>query len=229
MSISKNKLVEFLDCIQKKKIETITFEEVFSLQKRRKGLKNKIVLTFDDCPISLFDFAIPELQKRGMKAVFYISTNYIDGVNVWDIEEHGTSEVKLMSSEQLRRISSFGMEVGSHGDKHVRFDKMELNEVCDDMSKSKQLLENILKTPVLSIAFPYGRTPSDAKKILSICGYNFGLTIYSLFQSRYTLRRFQIHQSDNCKTMNRKLGMSYKIMRIIYDPVLLFFKALLRK
>lgn len=48
------------------------------------GNKN-IIITFDDCPGPCGDFTIPELQKRNMKAVFYIPTAHIGGYYKWNV------------------------------------------------------------------------------------------------------------------------------------------------
>lgn len=221
-SISHSKFVEFLNCIEAKQLRTTTFHEIVSRKLTAKDLKNRIIITFDDCAAELFEFAIPELLKRGMKAVFYMPANHINGENIWDIEEFSMSSVKLMNLDQLRHLLSIGMEIGSHGENHIRLNKVSKAIAYQDIVGSKKTLETLLQHPIYSFAYPYGKVPLQHKQMLIQAGYHFGLSIYSTFQTRYSLRRFAINETDHQKIINMKLGRKYRIMRTLYDPVLLF-------
>jgi peptidoglycan/xylan/chitin deacetylase (PgdA/CDA1 family) len=223
--ISHLKFLELLDNIELKGLVTTTFQEIIELKPSRKELKKRVIISFDDCPASLFDFVIQELLKRKMKAVFYIPTNHIGGVNIWDIEEYNMSRVELMNTSQLRELVSLGMEVGSHGEKHIKLNAVTEMEVLQDISDSKEMLELLLESPVYSFAYPYGKIPANYGKLLTSAGYTFGLSIYTPIETNFTLRRFAINQGDDGKNIRLKLGKRYRLMRLFYDP--LFF--LLRK
>jgi len=220
-SISHRKFVELLDCIENKGLKTITFNEIVEKKLANTDLENKIILTFDDCPASLFDFAIPELVKRNMKGVFFMPTAYIGASNTWDIEEHGTKEVKLMSTDDLKQLNAMGMEIGSHGQKHIRLNNVDHSKAFDDISNSKATLEKVLERPVYSFAYPYGKIPKGYKKMLSTAGYSFGISIYSSIENNFLLRRFGIHETDDSNTINLKISKRYSLMRIFYDPFFL--------
>lgn len=66
----------------------------------------KLILSFDNCPKHLFDFAIPELVKRKMKAVFYMPTANTGGYNSWD-EEKGTARMELMNEADLKELARY--------------------------------------------------------------------------------------------------------------------------
>lgn len=219
--ITHSKFLEFLNCIEQKGLQTTTFQEMVTLKLTAKDLKNKIIITFDDCAAELLDFAIPELVKRNMKAVFYMPSNHIDGENIWDIEEFAMTSVKLMNLQQLQYLLTLGMEVGSHGENHIRLNQVSVAVANQDISNSKKKLEEILQCPVYSFAYPYGKIPAQHQKMLAQAGYHFGLSIYTAFETKYTLRRFAINETDDRKIINMKLSTRYRIMRALYDPVLL--------
>lgn len=219
--ITHSKFLEFLNCIEQRGLRTTTFQEIVTQKLTAKDLKNKIVITFDDCAAELLDFAIPEIVKRKMKAVFYMPSNHIDGQNTWDIEEFAMTSVKLMNLDQLRHLLTIGMEIGSHGENHIRLNKVSKAIAYQDIAGSKKSLETLLQHPIYSFAYPYGKIPPQHEQMLIHAGYHFGLSIYSTFQTRYSLRRFAINETDDQKIINMKLSRKYRIMRTLYDPVLL--------
>ncbi|GGE55808.1 polysaccharide deacetylase [Pedobacter psychrotolerans] len=219
--ISHSKFLEFLTCIENKGLQTTTFQEIITQKPSPKDLRNRIIITFDDCAAELLDFAIPELVKRNMKAVFYMPSNHIDGENIWDIEEFAMTSVKLMNLQQLQYLLTLGMEVGSHGENHIRLNQVSEEMANQDITLSKKNLENLLKHPIYSFAYPYGKIPDHHQKMLTQAGYYFGLSIYTALETKYTLRRFAINETDDRKIINMKLSRRYRLMRALYDPVLL--------
>ncbi|GGI28235.1 polysaccharide deacetylase family protein [Pedobacter mendelii] len=226
--ISHNKFLELLDGIEQNGLATTTFQEIWESNFNEIQLKNKVIITFDDCAAALFDFAIPELLRRKMKAVFYMPSEHIDGLNIWDIEEHSMISVKLMNAVQLQHLVSLGMEIGSHGEKHIKLDTVSKNLAYTDMLNSKKTLEGLLNTKVYSFAFPYGKIPVQHQQMLIKAGYKFGLSIYSPYEKNYALRRFAINETDDKQTINMKLNSRYRLMRIFYDPILLLKNKLFK-
>lgn len=75
-----------------------------------------ISLSFDDGRNDNFNFAYPILQKYSLTATFHIVTGFIDGSYLTN--DFG-KEKKPMSVPQLQIMAKNGMEIASHGDKHV--------------------------------------------------------------------------------------------------------------
>jgi len=221
-TISPEKFKLFLDCIVAKGYETITFEDIKALVPGTSKSK-KIILTFDDCPASLFDYAIPELLKREMKAVFFIPTAHIGGINHWDVMEQGFEPINLMTSDQLKYLTLQGMEIGSHGHYHKRA-VVDQKILAEEIYHSKAVLSKLLNKKIISFAYPYGEIPRNYRDLLKTAGYQFAIGIYSRWQTKLSLRRFGIHQTDTEWSMTFKLGNTYRFMRFFSDPVLRFFK-----
>src|SRR4029079_15102181 len=71
-------------------------------------------VTFDDCPKSLFDSALPSLEGRQKTATFFAVAGKTGGTNDW--EALGTARgIELMNWADLRELLSAGHEVGGHG------------------------------------------------------------------------------------------------------------------
>lgn len=225
-SISTQKFSLLLDLIEQKGFKTTTFEEISKGELENQA--KKVILTFDDCPNSLFEFAIPELLKRKMKAVFSIPTAQIGGFNQWDVTEQGFASVMLMSPEELQYLSGLGMEIASHGKNHLRASKITEQQFVEEITASKQLLEKLLNKKIYTLAYPYGEVPTNHRQLLKDAGYTYGISIYQPKERKFALRRIGIHQSDTSKSISFKLSQGYQLMRAFLDPLLMLrrlFKA----
>lgn len=213
-SISRASFTRLLDVLEADGYTTTTFEEL-----QRKSRKNKqVVITFDDCPRHLWDFAIPELQRRNMKAVFYMPTAYMDGVNEWDTAQ-GKPAVQLMNKEEIEKLDDIGMEVGSHAHKHIRLDEVNTAEVKENLTTSKRILEEIIGKPIISIAYPFGAIPANNKVLLKEAGYSYGLSIYTPKETQYDIRRWIYHDGDDAARIRKKLSLQYRLMRAVKDKL----------
>ena len=226
--ISHNKFLELLDRIEHNGLIPTTFREIVELNLNEYELKDKVIISFDDCSAALSDFAIPELIKRKFKAVFYMPSAHIGDLNILDIEEHAMESVNLMDKTELQQLVKLGMEVGSHGEKHLRLDSVSEQLAFDDMLNSKKTLEKLLGTKIYSFAFPYGKIPENHKKLLRKAGYKYGLSIYTAFETDYALRRFAINEKDDKEAIDLKLSGKYRFMRFFYDPVFLLKNRLFK-
>ncbi|NII81314.1 MULTISPECIES: polysaccharide deacetylase family protein [unclassified Pedobacter] len=217
-SINTEKFKLLLDIIERKGLKTTTFEEI---GERNGAIHQKsVILSFDDCPATLFEFAVPELLKRNMKAVFSIPTAQIGGYNSWDVAEQGFSKIALITAAQLQYLSSKGMEIASHGQHHLRASQISTENFIKEISASKTIIETLIDKKVHTFTFPYGDVPKNYRQLLRLSGYGYGLSIYQAKESNFALRRIGIHQSDTAKSISFKLSQSYQLMRALFDPLL---------
>ncbi len=70
--------------------------------------------------------------------------------------DYDFSNDKCMDWEQLKKMSSGGMEVGSHGLTHTSLANMPFEDAVREIIKSKEAIENNLGTACLHFAFPFG-------------------------------------------------------------------------
>jgi len=225
-TISNQKFTELLDCVNEKDLETVTFEDLIKQPFSKAKLKNKVIITFDDCPASLFEFAVPELLKRKMKAVFYVPTAHIGGYNVWDVENRGFEKTALISEDQIRFLAANGMEIGSHGESHIQLNQLNEAPAFREVNNSRLKLEAITGKEIISFAYPYAEVPDNYKNLLSTAGYRYGVCLYYPFPDNFALRRFGIHQSDSKKSLLFKLSPRYLVLRRFTDPVLFLLKKI---
>ncbi len=214
-SISETKFTELLDFIEKNNFNTKNFHDI----KNQNRSSMDVIITFDDCSHELWNFAIPELIKRNMKAVFYIATGYINSYNEWDVNE-GKNQVNFLNEQEIIEISKYSnFEIGSHSVTHRKFTQLSYNDILQELVFSKKELERIIKKEVISFAHPFGEIPSENSKILEKAGYLYACGIYVKKQSNYALRRFIYHNGDNTVSLRKKFSIFYSCYRFLFDKV----------
>jgi peptidoglycan/xylan/chitin deacetylase (PgdA/CDA1 family) len=215
--IHRSTFTRFLDVLEQNDYQTLDFHD---LKSGTFPSRKAVILTFDDCPRHLFDFAIPELIRRGFKASFYIPTNFIGKYNEWDVAE-GRPRVELMNESEIRELDSLGMEIGGHSHRHIKLGEIkDPGELRDEITLCKYLLESIVKKPVLSFSYPYASVPEHHSKMLSTAGYYYGLSIYQPRQDNFALRRFGCYDIDTIGRFKIKLSNPYKWYRSLTDSIL---------
>ncbi|MCB0696257.1 MAG: polysaccharide deacetylase family protein [Chitinophagaceae bacterium] len=212
-----------LDYLEDNGYTTIGFEDV----KLGNVPKKSVILTFDDCAKQLLDYAIPELVRRNMKAVFYMPTARIDGINHWDAK-HGLPELGIMNEKDLQDIVAVGMEVGSHAHYHIMLEEHSGNRVKEELSKSKAILEKVLNRPVISIAYPFSSVPSDYNVLVKAAGYDFGIAVVANKETRYALRRWIFDDTDTIDSIKWKMSALYGLYRPFKDNYDFYKTALAR-
>jgi peptidoglycan/xylan/chitin deacetylase (PgdA/CDA1 family) len=212
-SISNKKFLELLDYIDTHRIQTLNFKDL----RNSKINKKSIILTFDDCSKELFNFAIPELEKRNMKAVFYIPTSFIGFFNQWDVIQ-GKAKIDLFSDDEIVELSSNpNFEVGSHSVSHRKLSELSSEEVLLEMNESREYLEKLTRTEVVSFAYPFGVIPMHYEELLHRANYSFACAIYTKNFNKFALRRFIYHNGDNKWTLHLKFSWFYRIYRSVRD------------
>lgn len=76
----------------------------------------RIIITFDDGREDNYLNAFPILKKYHLTATFFVVTGFVDGTFSSDVFGKGRL---AMSVEQLQDMKSYGMEIASHGDRHI--------------------------------------------------------------------------------------------------------------
>jgi peptidoglycan/xylan/chitin deacetylase (PgdA/CDA1 family) len=213
--IGRRSFTRLLDYLERHGYETVTFA---GLENDRSGTKKRVILSFDDCPLHLLDFAVPELCRRGMKGVFYMPAAHLGGYNSWDVEE-GRARVELMNAGHLQQLEKLGMEIGGHSWRHIKLKDLPAGKAAEEVQQCRNILEGIVTGPLLSFAWPFGSVPADHKRILTDAGFRYGLSIYQPFENRQALRRFIYHDGDTEKTLAKKLSLVYKTYRLLTDPL----------
>jgi len=193
--------------------EIVQIEDLIKSQS--KSDKPRVSITFDDAYVDLLENALPALSSFNFPATIYAPSGCLGKKNVWD-SGSSMSLLPIMTGAQLRMVSEFGFEIGSHTQNHPRLKYLDSLMLNKEIADSKKILEDIVGKPVKSFAYPHGgRNDIDSRsvEVVRSAGYLSGATTffgrYNSMKYRYTLRRVTIWPSDTYDIFKMKMNGYY--------------------
>ena len=128
------------------------------------------VLTFDDGYADFMENALAILTAYRARATAYVVTAYVGDKASWlpfDYERNRP----LMSWEDLRIIEDSGVEVGSHGHRHIELDTVSSRIAKDDVLQSLAMLRQNGFSPQ-SFCYPFGYASRKTRDIVARAGFS---------------------------------------------------------
>lgn len=169
--------------------------ELLDLKELPKG-KN-IVITFDDCYLSHQDVVLPLLQKYKLKATFFAPLEFLGEKDNWN-----TSQLPILSVEQLKALDPKTVELGFHSFGHLFYNNLSNLEVENDLQRSKKFVENNDLNFTPALAYPYGKFPREKaenkifNETLSKNGIRYGLRIGNRINKFPFKKPYEIERID---------------------------------
>jgi peptidoglycan/xylan/chitin deacetylase (PgdA/CDA1 family) len=229
VSVSLEAFGKQMEWLHNQGYKTIGRQQLSDVILAGKKLSDKYVLiTFDDGYLSLHQYALPLLSGLGFTATLFLSTSFIG--KPYEQQDFGfVNHDRQLTWREIKDLVAGGWSIQSHGNRHERLNKLSLEEVEQEATISKNIIEQNLGTKVDSFAFPYGIYTNKVIKKLKAAGYQFAYSVHSgkLFPraSRYQLPRIEINNTDTIDTFVTKVTTGYtspsnarrsKIRDIIY-------------
>lgn len=107
-----------------------------------------ITITFDDGIESAITESVPVLKEYGFPATFFVYTAALNTSGHF-------------SDDEVIALKNAGHEIGSHSVNHPHLKTLTYREVDNELAKSKQILEELIKAPVNNFAAPYGEVSPE--------------------------------------------------------------------
>jgi peptidoglycan/xylan/chitin deacetylase (PgdA/CDA1 family) len=170
------------------------------------------LLTFDDGCRQFLDAALPCLERFRYPAVQFVPTEFIGGRNSFDA---GTEpDEPILGWDDLRHLERSGVSIQSHGVTHRSFSALTVEELTQELVRSKLVLEDGLGKWVEMFAYPCGDPGSDqlaASLALTNTGYQsaclYGGGPFRLpVENRYFLPRLTIGPDTDLSKLLAETG-----------------------
>lgn len=178
--------------------------------------RDSYVLTFDDGFESVYTNALPILRKYNMKAILFITTDFIDSKISFDRFFMYKYFPRPLTWDQIKTMYSDGFEVGSHSLTHGIMAGLDEKLCYEEASVSKDRIEKEVCCNVRCFSYPIGNKGSfnDAtEKVLKKIGYERAYTnIMGMDNSAgepFAIRRIRIYSSDNMFRFKMKIAGAY--------------------
>lgn len=203
-AVSMQQFRKQLDFLAGEGYATPTMGELVASPKEWRG--RTAVITFDDGYLDNLA-ACEELQKRGMRASWFIVSGSVGQPPQWPAD--GRPADRLLNAAELREMRESGMEIGSHTVNHIRLTEVDDVRLMLELTDSKAKLQDLLSLPVNSFAYPYGAWDTRCAQAVQQAGYSAACTTRTGWALRdntpYQLRRLTIFNTDTPGSFARKL------------------------
>ncbi|WP_427450035.1 polysaccharide deacetylase family protein [Litorimonas sp. WD9-15] len=116
-----------------------------------------VSFSFDDCPCSAIDTALPMLEAEDWKATIYVAVGLCDTVN--HLGPH-------ISRDDIVDLHKRGHEIGDHTYSHINAKGLDATKYMADVERNQRALKDLGLPPSENFAFPFGDVTNVIKKEL---------------------------------------------------------------
>ena len=179
--------------------------------------QDRVQITFDDGYENNYSQAFPLLKKYGLRATFFITTDFID--RTIGPEAFGYAEPKIgpMCWDEIREMRLEGMRIGSHTRTHVNLARSDSDRLKAELLDSKRRIEEMAGYRVSDLAYPYGNKGSyntAVKDAVKEAGYEHAYT--NIMGSNepghsdnFALKRIRVYNDDSPFKLRMKIRGAY--------------------
>ncbi len=202
-TVSQSQLRKQIEMLDKWGYTWISFQDYILCREGKLNLPMKpVVLTFDDGYDEVYQYAFPVLEEFKARATIFVLGDPSIRTNSWeDLSLWGTP---LMDREKILELHRAGFEIGSHSLTHQDLSLLSLNDAWNEITKSKEDLEEFIGEEVIAFAYMFGSTTPDVEGLVRKAGYNFGCGTYSgppkFEDDIYNIRRIPADTRDSSPT-----------------------------
>jgi peptidoglycan/xylan/chitin deacetylase (PgdA/CDA1 family) len=151
-------------------------------------------LTFDDGYADFIEYALQILARHGFSATVFPIAGRFGGENDWDAEG---PRKPLMTADQVRKAADAGIEIGSHGLRHVSLPGMPAAELAVETGESRAILKEASGQDIAGFCYPYGHIDEAAVAAVQTAGYSYGCAIWrSASTGPHALPRTYVGDAD---------------------------------
>ena len=136
----------------------ITYKSGYEIVSEITKEYGQIEICFDDAFLGLYE-NIDFLKKQNIPVHLFVISSYLEREN-------------YINKKQLLELSKLDViKISSHTHTHKILNQINENEIERELKESKEVLENLLSTPVYSVCYPEGKFNKKTIHIAKSVGY----------------------------------------------------------
>lgn len=171
--------------------------------RRARGL---VGLTFDDGYQDFVTYALPVLERYGFTATAFVLAGRLGGENAWS---RPGPKKELLTANQVRQMADAGIEIGSHGLKHVSLPEVDDTELHAETARSRAILQPLTGQQIEGFCYPYGHLDSRVVAAVEAAGYDYACAVGpSNVIGRHAVPRTFVHDRDSSWRLDAKRFVS---------------------
>jgi peptidoglycan/xylan/chitin deacetylase (PgdA/CDA1 family) len=121
-----------------------------------RSMGGTLSITFDDGYLDNYEVAAPILDRLGLPATFFVTSDFIGSQRVpfWDCDL--PFQPGWMTWDQVRDLAARGYSIGGHTVNHIDMGKEPPEIVREELRSSRARIEREVGRPVDLFAYPFG-------------------------------------------------------------------------
>lgn len=131
-------------------------------------------ITFDDGYVDCLRHAAPVLHEAGMRATMYVVAGLVGSRSRW-LRDEGV-DLPLVDVGGIRELEAAGVECQSHSMTHPRLTECSDERLADELTRSRESLEDLTGHTVTSVAYPHGAYDARVVRATAAAGYTTAYT-----------------------------------------------------
>jgi len=176
------------------------------------------VVTFDDANENIIANALPELKSREIPATIFVITEKLGRIPDWEnFSVDFTEDDRIMTLEQLQKLPSGLVTLGSHTMNHVLLTSVDIQAARDEITGSRVHLEKMVNLPVRMLSFPYGAYNGELVESCRAAGYERVFTTDPVFAltdpDEFVVGRMVVEPTDWPLEFRLKIAGAYRWMK----------------
>lgn len=166
--------------LKEARYQVVTLADLIERLRSGEELPDKIVaLTFDDGFQNFYATAFPVLDEYGFKATVFLVTDFCEGHNDWGGNPPELPRSALLSWQEIKELSSNGIEFGSHTRTHPDLTKISAEEAREEITGASAVIADATGKKPETFAYPFGKFDAEARQIVeenfaAACSTNLG-------------------------------------------------------
>ena len=125
-----------------------------------------VALTFDDGFAGCATYLPAILARHDARATVFVVSGWLG------LAHRDAPWAQIVSADDVRLMHRSGIEIGSHGETHVRLDELPYHEALRELETSKQTLEALVEDEVSVAAYPFGAASNETRAACQAAGYH---------------------------------------------------------
>ena len=174
----------------------------------------RVAITFDDGYTNTLRLALEPLAATQFTAIQFLVADLLGRSNEWDVPL-GEAPEPTMDAAQVRDWLAAGHDIGSHTLTHPRLTQLPREQAREEITASKQKLEDLFGRPVAHFCYPYGDWNPAVRDLAAAAGYRTACTteagINTPATDPFALRRFTArYRSRNWREVRATLAARWR-------------------
>jgi len=179
--------------------------------------RGMVALTFDDGLLQLQEQVFPVLERHRLPATVFLVTGTLtpEGHAVDWVDTPPPWPLQTLGVDLVLEARDRGFAFASHSWSHRNLPELTPQECLQDLTNSRELLEDLLGQPVRYLAYPRGRHDAMVRAATRRAGFTHGLALPEGPEDPgpYAVPRAGLFPGNGAAVLRAKTSRRYQVLR----------------